>query len=217
MLKYKHTYSILSFHPENVSAMTLWHNANPFDNNYSLTFMTWQLTSCQSVPLWDVLNAHTALQDIRNRKMIRFCMTTALRQTCPCPGCHIPVFGQAILSMTPPLSNEQNWRLWELFKYFRAWIMYKIFIYFTPAWVSASEIASSERNYLLEVQVVQVGLVVLVAQAFPTGMFGFFLKKCQNICMKMCIGTCCLSLQDLYHHFAHKSWRTSAETSCFSP
>lgn len=34
-------------------------------------------------------------------------------------------------------------------------------------------IANGERNYLLEVQEVQVGLVVLVAQAFPTEM-GFF-------------------------------------------
>lgn len=98
----------------------------------------------------------------------------------PCPACHFPVFRQAIHSTTPPLSNEENWRLWALFKYFVAWIMYKIFICLTPAWVSAFEIASSERNNLLEVQEVQVGLVVLVAQAFPTGMFGFlvfFFKK----------------------------------------
>lgn len=37
------------------------------------------------------------------------------------------------------------------------------------------EVASGERNNLLEVQEVQVGLVVLVAQALPTEMF--FLKK----------------------------------------
>lgn len=38
------------------------------------------------------------------------------------------------------------------------------------------EISSGERENLPEVQEVQVGLVVLVAQALPTEMF-FFLKK----------------------------------------
>lgn len=38
------------------------------------------------------------------------------------------------------------------------------------------EVASGERNNLLEVQEVQVGLVVLVAQALPTEIF--FKKRC---------------------------------------